>query len=81
MIDTLIYVMVVMIDTTVVNNRFDKVFDEANRKFNIEMLKQASHEAAINAGKKNKTYQIKILDLYRKEKGNERNKIFYWRAF
>lgn len=71
MIDTLIYVMVVMIDTTVVNNRFDKTFDEAaDRKFEIEMLRQASreavHEAAHNVRRKN-TYQIKILDLYRKE--------------
>ena len=67
MIDTLIYVMVVMIDTTVVNNGSDKAFDEAaDRKFNIEMLKQASHEAAHNVRRKN-TYQIKILDLYRKE--------------
>lgn len=67
MIDTLIYVMVVMIDTTVVNNRFDKAFDEAaDRKFKIEMLRQASREAAHNVRRKN-TYQIKILDLYRKE--------------
>lgn len=71
MIDTLIYVMVVMIDTTVVNNGFDKAFDEAaDRKFKIEMLRQASreavHEAAHNVRRKN-TYQIKILDLYRKE--------------
>lgn len=64
MIDTLIYVMVVMIDTTVVNNRFDKAFDEAAFKF--EMLRQASREAAHNVRRKN-TYQIKILDLYRKE--------------
>lgn len=71
MIDTLIYVMVVMIDTTVVNNGFDMAFDEAaDRKFKIEMLRQASreavHEAAHNVRRKN-TYQIKILDLYRKE--------------
>ena len=66
MIDTLIYVMVVMIDTTVVNNRFDKAFDEADRKFKIEMLRQASREAVHNVRRKN-TYQIKILDLYRKE--------------
>lgn len=71
MIDTLIYVMVVMIDTTVVNNGFYKAFDEAaDRKFKIEMLRQASreavHEAAHNVRRKN-TYQIKILDLYRKE--------------
>ena len=71
MIDTLIYVMVVMIDTTAVNNGFDKAFDEAaGRKFKIEMLRQASretvHEAAHNVRRKN-TYQIKILDLYRKE--------------
>ena len=66
MIDTLIYMMVVMIDTTVVNNRFDKAFDEADRKFKIEMLRQASREAVHNVRRKN-TYQIKILDLYRKE--------------
>lgn len=66
MIDTLVYVMIVMIDTSVVNNSFDKVFDGADRKFNIEMLKQASHEAAHNVRRKN-TYQIKILDLYRKD--------------
>ena len=70
MIDTLIYVMVVMIDTTAVNNGFDKAFEAADRKFKIEMLRQASreavHEAAHNVRRKN-TYQIKILDLYRKE--------------
>lgn len=37
MIDTLIYIMVVLIDTTAVpENRFEKVFEEADRQFNIE---------------------------------------------
>lgn len=67
MIDTLIYVMVVLIDTTSVENRFEKSFDEADRMFNIEMMRQASHEAAHEAAYKSKTYRTKILDFYRKE--------------
>lgn len=68
MIDTLVYVMVVLIDTTAVENRFEKAFQEADRQFNIEMLKQASHEAARKAGKK--TYKMKILDLHCKDETN-----------
>ena len=69
MIDTLIYVMVVLIDTTSVDNRFEKAFEEADRQFRIEMMRQASHEAAMSAARKGgkKTYKVKILDLYRKE--------------
>lgn len=69
MIDILIYVMVVLIDTTAVKNRFETAFQEANRQFKIEMLKQAAHEAAQEATRKagKKTYTMKILDLYRKD--------------
>lgn len=72
MIDTLIYVMVVLIDTTAVENRFEKAFQEADHQFKIEMLKQASHEAAQEAARKagKKTYKMKILDLYRKDETN-----------
>ena len=72
MIDTLIYVMVVLIDTTAVENRFEKASQEADRQFKIEMLKQASHEAAQEAARKagKKTYKMKILDLYRKDETN-----------
>lgn len=66
MIDTLIYVMVVLIDTTTFENRFQKAFEEADQKFKIEMMRQASHKAAQEAaGKKNS--KTKILKLYRKE--------------
>ena len=62
MIDTLIYVMVVFIDTTVVENRFQLAAAEANRKFHIEM------KASRDADKSNKkVYRTKILELYRKE--------------
>lgn len=70
MIDTLIYIMVVLIDTTAVpENRFEKVFEEANRQFNIEMMRQASHEAAMEAARKanKKMYSTKVLNIYRKE--------------
>lgn len=69
MIDTLIYVMVVFIDTTAVENRFQQEFDEADRKFRIEMLKQASEEAAKEAARKTckKTYRMQVLDIYRKK--------------
>ena len=72
MIDTLIYVMVVLMDTTAVENRFEKAFQEADRQFKIEMLKQAAHEAAQEATRKagKQTYTMKILDLYRKDKTN-----------
>lgn len=67
MIDTLIYVMVVFIDTTKVSsNRFQDAFNEADRKFNIEMMRQASLEA-VNEAVGKKTYTVKLLDLYRKE--------------
>lgn len=65
MIDTLIYVMVVFIDTTAVEQRFQKVFDEADKHFRIEMMHQASHEAALEVGKKK--YRMKVLKLYRKD--------------
>lgn len=69
MIDTLIYVMVVFIDTTAVENRFQQESDEADRKFRIEMLKQASEEAAKEAARNTckKTYRMKVLDIYRKK--------------
>lgn len=70
MIDTLIYIMVVLIDTTAVpENRFEKVFEEANRQFNIEMMRQASYEAAMEAARKanKKMYSTKVLNIYRKE--------------
>lgn len=72
MIDTLIYVMVVLVDTAIIENRYDNNFYDANRLFRIEMLKQASHEAAQEASRKviNKTYTMKILDLYRKDETN-----------
>lgn len=65
MIDTIIYVMVVLTDTTVVEKRFTDLFEEADRKFTIEMLRQASKEAAEEAAGKRK--RTKILELYRKE--------------
>ena len=65
LIDTLIYVMVVLIDTTATENRFDKAFLEADRKFCIEMLRQASREAAESASRK--TERTKVLKIYRKE--------------
>lgn len=79
MIDTLIYVMVVFIDTTAVENRFEKAFEEADRRFCIEMLRQASHEAAQEATKKanKKTYQTRLLELYREETGNGKKSIIY----
>lgn len=64
-IDTLIYVMVVLIDTTATENRFEKAFQEADRKFRIEMLRQASREAAESA--RWKIEKTKILKIYRKE--------------
>lgn len=70
MIDTLIYVMIVLIDTTYVpGNRFKKDFEEADRQFNIEMMRQASHEAAMEAARKanKKMYSTKVLNIYRKE--------------
>lgn len=69
MIDTLIYVMVVLIDTASVGNRFEKAFEETDRHFRIEMMRQASHEAAMSAAQKSgkKTYCTKILEFYRKE--------------
>ena len=67
MIDTLIYVMIVFIDTITVENRFHEAFEEADMKFKIEMMKQASHEASREAAYKSKTYRTKILDFYRKE--------------
>lgn len=69
MIDTLIYVMVVLIDTTSTENRFQKAFEEADRKFTIEMLRQASKEAAMSAagkGRRNEN-KVKILSIYRKD--------------
>lgn len=65
LIDTLIYVMVVLIDTTATENRFDKAFLEADRKFRIEMLRQASREAVESASRK--TEKTKVLKIYRKE--------------
>lgn len=65
LIDTLIYVMVVLIDTTATENRFEKAFQEADRKFRIEMLRQASREAAESA--RRKTEKTKVLKIYRKE--------------
>lgn len=65
LIDTLIYVMVVLIDTTATDNRFEKAFQEADRKFRIEMLRQASREAAESA--KRKTEKTTVLKIYRKE--------------
>lgn len=65
LIDTLIYVMVVLIDTTATENRFDKAFQEADRKFHIEMLRQASREAAESA--RRKTEKTKVLKIYKKE--------------
>jgi len=62
-VDTLIYVMVVLIDTTATSNRFENAFSEADRQFNIEMMKQASREAAYGIRKP----KTKILDIYRKE--------------
>lgn len=69
MIDTLIYVMVVLIDTTNVENRFEKDFQEADRQFKIEMMRQASHEAVKSAEGKvgKKIYRTKVLEFYRKE--------------
>ncbi len=70
MIDTLIYVMIVLIDTTYVpGNRFKKDFEEADRQFNIEMMRQASHEAAMEAAQKSNknTHHVKVLKIYRKE--------------
>lgn len=66
-VDTLIYVMVVLIDTTVTSNRFENEFSEADRQFNIEMMKQASREAAIEATRKTRKLRTKILNIYRKE--------------
>lgn len=66
-VDTLIYVMVVLIDTTATSNRFENAFSEADRQFNIEMMKQASREAAIEATGKTRKLRTKILDIYRKE--------------
>lgn len=66
MIDTLIYVMVVLIDTTTYDNRFQKTFEEADRRFNIELMKQASHEAALEAAGKGAS-KVKVLRFYRKE--------------
>lgn len=66
-VDTLIYVMVVLIDTTATSNRFENAFSEADRQFNIEMMKQASHEAAIEATEKTRKLRTKVLDIYRKE--------------
>lgn len=67
MIDTLICVMVVVLDTAAItNNKFDKLFDEADRQFNIVMMRQASHEAAAKAAREvGKAY--KILKIYRKK--------------
>ena len=65
LIDTLIYVMVVLIDTTATDNRFEKAFQEADRKFRIETLRQASREAAESA--RQKTEKTKVLKIYRKE--------------
>lgn len=65
LIDTLIYVMVVLIDTTATENRFEKAFQEADRKFRIEMLRQASREAVESA--RQKTEKTKVLKIYRKE--------------
>lgn len=69
MIDTLIYVIVVLIDTASVGNRFEKAFEEADCRFRIEMMQNASHEAAMSAARKGgkKTHNVKILDLFRKE--------------
>lgn len=54
--------MVVLIDTTVVQNRFSAAAAEADRKFHIEM------KASRDADKSNKkVYRTKILELYRKE--------------
>lgn len=66
-VDTLIYVMVVLIDTTATSNRFENEFSEADRLFNIEMMKQASREAAIEAANGIRKPKTKILDIYRKE--------------
>lgn len=66
-VDTLIYVMVVLIDTTATSNRFENAFSEADRQFNIEMMKQASHEAAVEASTGIRKHKTKILDIYRKE--------------
>lgn len=66
MLDTLIYVMIVLVDTTHIENRFEKEFNEADRMFRIEMLRQASHEAAKSAKEKT-TYHTKLIKLYRKE--------------
>lgn len=65
LIDTFIYVMVILIDTTATENRFDKAFQEADRKFRIEMLRQASREAAESA--RRKTEKTKVLKIYKKE--------------
>lgn len=67
-IDTLIYVMVVLIDTTATENQFDKAFQKADRKFRIEMLRQASREASESASRKTKKIEkTKVLKIYRKE--------------
>lgn len=65
MIDTIVYVMVVLIDTTEVENRFQKLFEEADRQFRIEMMMRSSREAAQKAS--NKKNKIKIINIYRKE--------------
>lgn len=68
MLDTLIYVMVVLIDTTEIENRFKKEFEEADRQFCIEMMRQASHEAVIETAMNvKKTHRTKVLKIYRKE--------------
>lgn len=64
MVDTIVYVMVIFIDTTVVQNRFQLAAEEATRKFHIEMMQQASRDADKS---NKKVYRTKILELYRKE--------------
>ena len=61
--------MIILIDTTAVENRFEKAFEEADRQFKIEMMRQASHEAVLEAARKagEKTYRKKVLEFYRKD--------------
>lgn len=61
MIDTLIVIMLVMNDTLQHINRFEKAFEEADKKFNIELMKQASKEAVKSATKKTYIQFLKIV--------------------